>query len=419
MIKFKEWYFRLTIYYKLIPFLLVYLAISILFAPTEFYGDEARYVWFANNLLKGFYSPPFPDINLWNGPGYPLLISVFLFFKLPLIFIRVLNAVLLYLALLISYKSIHVFISERIAFLYVVLLGLYYPVFETLPLIFTESLTWFLISLVVYLLLKNLRQNSLNFKLLLLTSATIAYLAMVKVIFGYVIPLTIIASIFLIIFPKYRKDAKKSVVIFFFAILFCFPYLFFTYSLTGKLYYWANSASMSLYTMSTPNINESGDWLPKAKLKLNPNHSTFMDSISRLKPLQMDEAFKKTAIKNIINNPLKYFSNWVANVGRLLFSYPYSSTQQSTSSYFTILPNMFVVVFILIAFMLCILRYKYIPPEIVIILIFILIYLFGSSLLSSYRRMFYVTLPFWAVFISFVFNNTISIIKENKSDSNI
>ncbi|HNX79917.1 MAG TPA: hypothetical protein PKJ24_08535, partial [Prolixibacteraceae bacterium] len=63
------WYSGLNIYYKLIPFLLLYFAICIVYAQTKLYGDEARYLRFAHNILHGFYSPPYPDIDIWSGPG--------------------------------------------------------------------------------------------------------------------------------------------------------------------------------------------------------------------------------------------------------------------------------------------------------------------------------------------------------------
>ena len=58
------------------PFLCFYI-IYILIFPPDFGGntDEMRYLQFAQNLIHGFYSPPVPDIDLTNGPGYPLLLS--------------------------------------------------------------------------------------------------------------------------------------------------------------------------------------------------------------------------------------------------------------------------------------------------------------------------------------------------------
>jgi hypothetical protein len=161
--------------------------------------------------------------------------------------------------------------------------------------------------------------------------------------------------------------------------------------------------------MSTPFANELGDWKCSSNLRQNPNHKVFMDSIAKLNSLQCDEAYKTAAIENIKSHPKKYLSNWVANVGRLLFSYPYSNAEQTIKTYWTIIPNMFVTVIIVLTFALSIFHYKKFPEGLILLFLFILIYLFGSTLVSAYRRMFYVTMPFWVVFISYVFNNIISI----------
>ena len=96
------WYVGLSIYYKLIPFLLLYLSICILFPKDELVGDQIRYLSFAKNILNGYYSPPAPGINLWNGPGYPAILAPFLFFSLPHVVLLILNAFLLYFSLIIS-----------------------------------------------------------------------------------------------------------------------------------------------------------------------------------------------------------------------------------------------------------------------------------------------------------------------------
>lgn len=409
MKKLTNWYSGLNIYYKLIPFLLLYLIICIVFAKNVLVGDEGRYLWFANNLLSGFYSPPYPDFNLWNGPGYPTFLAPFIFLKLPLIALRLLNGFLLYFSLVISYKTLSIYSSKRSAFLFTILLGLYFPIFEMLPLILTESLTWFLISLVSFLFIKCYMQKSISWKLIFLTAFSIAYLVMTKVIFGYVILLMLFVSMFMFLLPAFRSSAKKSTLIFLLSFVFCLPWLLYTYSLTNKLFYWTNSGSMSMFMMSTSYANELGDWKNRGELQQNPNHKVFMDSIAKLNSLQRDEAYKTAAIQNIKNHPKKYLSNWIANVGRLFFSYPYSNKEQTIKTYWTIIPNMFVIVIIVLTFVLSILQYKKFPEGLILLFLFILIYLFGSTLISAYRRMFYVTMPFWVFFISYVFNNIISV----------
>jgi hypothetical protein len=404
-----KWYSELNIYYKLIPFLLLYLTICIAFYNNELWGDEGRYLMFANNLIRGFYSPQYPEIDLWNGPGYPILLAPFVFFKLPLLVIRLLNGFLLYFSLIISYKTFCYYSSARSSLIYTTILGFYFPIYTLIPSIYTECLTWFLISLVCYFFIKNYKQKFISTKLIILSGFSITYLAMTKIIFGYVIIIMLIVSICMFFWPRFRLSAKKSILIFSISLVLCLPWLIYTYQLTHKPLYWTNSGSMSLYTMSTPYENELGDWKTFAEMKKNPNHQVFIDSILKLKPLEIDEAFKSAALKNIKNNPKKYLSNWIANVGRLIFSYPYSNTEQKITSYFTIVPNMFIVVFIVLAFSISSIHWKKLPYEIILLTLFIVIYLLGSTLVSAYNRMFFITMPFWFLFLSCFFNNIVSV----------
>jgi hypothetical protein len=364
---------------------------------------------FAKNLTNGFFSPPYPEINLWNGPGYPLLIAPFIYFKSPLLLLRLLNGFLLYLSLIISFKTLSFYSSKKRAFFFTIILGLYYPIFTDLPIIWTECLTWFFISLVSNLFLKNYLQKNIEWMFIVLSGLSIACLAMTKVIFGYVIIFMFFFSLFLCLIPKYKLFAKKSVLIFFISFFFCLPWLFYTFKLTNKLFYWTNSAGMSLYTMSTPFEGELGDWNRLEKLRVNPNHSAFIDSISNLDGLEEDKAYKKKALINIKNHPNKYIENWFANIGRLFFSYPFSEKKQSLDTYFTFIPNMFIIVIIVFAIIGSFINYKKFPEGLFFIFMFIFIYLSGSSLVSAYRRMFYVTMPFWFVFISYFFTNIITI----------
>jgi 4-amino-4-deoxy-L-arabinose transferase-like glycosyltransferase len=411
-----KWYSELNIFFKLSPFLLLYLIICISFATNEFVGDEERYVSFANNLLNGFYASSHSETFLWNGPGYPILLAVFLFFKMPLITIKLFNAVLLYFSLILSYKAFNQYSSNRNSFIFTILLGLYFPIFEMIPYLLTEILAWFLISLICFLLIKIYKQKKISWKLILLAGFAIAWLAMTKVIFGYVILLMIIASVFMLLWIEFRHSAKRSILIFSISMIFCLPWLIYTYSLTGKAFYWTNSGSMSLYTMSSPYSDELGDWSREDSLSLNPNHRVFMDSIAAFLPLKKDEAYKNAAINNIRNYPKKYFSNWLANIGRLLFSYPYSKTQQSLKTYFTILPDMFVIVIIVLSFSISILNYKKFPEGMIFLFLFIFIYLLGCTFISTYRRMFYITMPFWFLYFSYFFDKIMSIkIKEKET----
>ncbi len=407
MRKIINWYTNLHIAYKLLPFLFLYLFICVAFPKNLDGTDQRRYLLFAQNILQGFYSPP-QEMNLWNGPGYPLILSVFLFFKVPVSALSAFNAILLYISLIIAYKTFCLYVSKKKAFMLTLLLGLYFPMFEEMRQILTETLAWFLVSAICYLFAKSKKEPTYSWKLILLCSFSIAFLAMTKVIFGYVVIVMLLISVLMWLFPIFRNVAKKSTVIFTVAFIFCLPWLCYTYSITKRVFYWTNSGSMSLYTMSTPYENESGQWYGEDLLLKNPNHALFIDSITNLSPLLKDDAYKTAAIKNIKNHPKKYAYNFISNVGRLLF-FPSNYAPDTIWSYYPFIPNMFLVVFIFLGVVISIRYYKKVPQEIIFLFLFILIYLMGSTFVSAYRRMFYITVPFWLLFFAYVFNNIITI----------
>ena len=239
--------------------------------------------------------------------------------------------------------------SEKNAFFCTVLLGLYTPIYEWLPYILTECLAWFILSCVCYLFTKSCMQRSISWKLIILTAFSIAYLAMTKVIFGYVILSMLVVSAFLCLLPRFRSNAIKSALIFLIAFGFCLPWLAYTYHMTNKLLFWTDSGSMSLYTMSTPYADELGDWDEIGRWKenaaqdnfdstYNANHRVFIDSIEKLKPLETYEAYKAAAIRNIESHPSKISLNWIANVGRLLFDFPFSFKHKPWSHIYTLSP---------------------------------------------------------------------------------
>lgn len=413
MIRVTAWYYKLNIYYKFIPFLLLYAAIAILFPKEITVGDQTRYLWFANNLLNGFYSPPYPAIDIWNGPGYPLFLAPFIFLKCSYVFLRLLNAILLYFSLIITYKTFRFYSSSKSSLFFTVLLGLYFPIYEVLRQVLTESLTWFLISLICFLFVKNFSQKIISWKFTILAALAISYLAMTKVIFGYVIVFMLFTSLFLYLIPKFRFSATRSIFIFLFSFFLCLPWLIYTYNLTNKTFYWANSGNMSLYTMSTPYSGETGQWYLEKDLLKKPNHKVFIDSILSLTPLQRDVAYKKQAIKNISTYPKKYIMNLISNLGRLLF-FPSDYAPDTILSYYPFVPNIFIVVFIFCSIIIGLINYKLIPKELIFLFLFFAIYLVGSTALSAYRRMFHVTMPFLFLFIGYTFTNIISIKIKNR-----
>ncbi len=219
----------------------------------------------------------------------------------------------------------------------------------------------------------------------------------------------LILSVILFLLPKFRLLGQKFITIFAFAFLLCVPYLIYTYSLTHKVLYWTNSGGWSLYTMSAPYPNDWGDWKDNPQMLANPNYKVFVDSVQKLSSFDRDAAYKTKAVENIKAHPKKYLLNGVANLGRMFFSYPFTDEKQDVKTYYTILPNMFVLVFMIISLGIGIFYYKKLPEALVLLLLFILIYLAGSTMVSAFRRMFYITMPFWTIFIAYVLTNIVTV----------
>ena len=110
---FKNWYSRLNIYIQLLPFLFLYILICIFFSKNILIGDEIRYLQFVSNILHGNFGEKYAEINLSSGPGYPIFLALFISIKLPIILLRMLNAFLLYFALIFSFKTFCYYTTEK------------------------------------------------------------------------------------------------------------------------------------------------------------------------------------------------------------------------------------------------------------------------------------------------------------------
>jgi hypothetical protein len=396
---------------KLFPLLLIYIIVILSASSNEFWGDESRYVMFATNLSKGYYSPKDAP-NIWNGPGYPIVIVPFIILNLPLLTAKVINAFFLFAAVIYFKQTLNFYINEKAALSLSYIFGLYPPFFRQIHLLLTEALVFLLICGFIFHLCKYYREDMKNNVHLLLASFFLGYLALTKIFFGYVIMTGLVLFLILSVIKK-NIALKRNVLVYFVAFLICTPWLAYTYSLTGKILYWGNSGGMSLYWMSSPYKNDLGSWHGTKRVLENPeqfkNHIDFFQSLSLLDGIQRDEKFKNKAFEQIKRNPKKYFFNWTANIGRLFFSYPFSYTPQKIKTFSYLLPNMFIFVISILCIYPTWLGRKHIPFEIWSLLIFMLISLGGSSLLSAEGRQFSPLVPIGSLWMIFTIFNILKI----------
>jgi 4-amino-4-deoxy-L-arabinose transferase-like glycosyltransferase len=407
-------------YLLFLPFLLIYIVLVLGLHDNGMEGDEERYYQFADNLIHGFYSPPSPDINLWNGPGYPILLMPFVALKLPLIFITLLNAVFRYLSIIFLFKALKHYVSHTTALWYSLFWACYYISFQEIPKVLTESFTLFLSSVLIYCLIRAFDET--NKKYIYLSGFFIGYLVLTKIVFGYVVLCMLIGYFLLWLFNKKSISIQKSFVIIMVAFVTILPYLFYTYSLTGRIFYLGNSGGMSLYWMSTPYQGEYGDWnnfnftancvdptTPCNAELLKINHQKDFEQILQFKGVEQEDEFKKLAIKNIKEHPLKYFQNCVANISRLFFGIPASYFYQRQSILLRLPPNAIIATLMLFCLIPTIINWKKITYTIRFLLIFMFLYLGSCTLVSAYPRQFYIIVPIVLFWIAYIIQNTLTI----------
>lgn len=402
-----------------LPFLIIYFLIAILFPTTGNMGDEGRYLMYAHNLLNGFFSPPPPNIDLGNGPGYPIVLMPFLALHLPLIFITILNAILYYLSIIFLFKSLNLVASRKLSFILSLFWAFYINLYEYIPIIYTETFTVFLISLISFSILKVYKFPKEK-KYTYLSGFLIGYLALTKPIFGYVLTFILIANLILILIRRKNLNYQRSFLIILLALIVTSPYLFYNYSLTKKIYYWGSNGGDNLYWMTTPFEGEYGNWIEYpiisktnrikgSELFLKENHEKQLEEVFNHPTLITDSLFKKIAIENIETHPQKFLLNCISNIGRIVFNFPYSYKLEKPGTLLRLPFNGFIMVFLVLSIIPAIINWKNINYAVKCLFLFALIYLAGSIFGSAETRMFTMVVPILLIWIAYITQRCIKI----------
>ena len=111
-------------------------------------ADEARYLMFAQNLSEGYYSPT-ASINIWNGPGYPIvLVTLVSWGKKTMI---LLNPLFMIAGIYLFFRTLlQLDYSKFMAILFSTILGLYPFMFDDLPLLMSECFSFFLVCSILF-----------------------------------------------------------------------------------------------------------------------------------------------------------------------------------------------------------------------------------------------------------------------------
>jgi hypothetical protein len=422
-----------------LPFLVLYLVVVLIYAKNENTGDEIRYLNYAHNLTQGYFSLSYPYIDLGNGPGYPLILMPFVAFKIPLIYLKLLNGVFYYFSVIFFYKSLQRIVPLKFVLVFSIIWALYPNTFEELPYTLPEVFASSLIPIFIFFVLRSFENgSSKKSKYYLLVSGLIfGYLVLTKPIFGYVLWFMIGGILLLWILKRKATNYRTAFILLMISFFTTIPYIGYTYSLTGKLFYLSSFGGNNLYWMTTPYEGEYGEYftypfvnlpdrIPGSKELIAQHHnkdfekllenpevrkaniledSTVMMNV--LYGTTQDNLLRKIAYKNIKSHPLKFLQNCISNAGRMIFNYPGSYVLQKPSTLKRLPVNGTLLVFCFFCFFLTIYNWKNILFPIRFLLFFSFLYFGGSLLGSAEPRMFTIIVPVLLVWIAYILKRTI------------
>lgn len=408
-----------------LPLLLLYIILVVVFSNNELAGDESRHMVYANNLTHGFYADGSnPDLR--NGPGYPLVIAPFIAINSSFLILKLLNVLFVFIGVVYFKKTVEFFTKEKYAIAFAYLIGIYPPLLRYMPLIYSEPLTFMIICGLFFHIFKLYRSEKLDKKQIVITSVYLGLLVLVKIIFFQVIGLSLLILGVLFLLNRKRQNIKAALVLIG-GFLLIVPYLIYTYSLTDKSFYLGTGGGEILYHRSTPYENEWGNWFSMEDAlnggnsdykpdnayrnlrALSENHRDVYLKLEPLTHIERDSAFKSIAIKNMKAHPSKYLKNTVANVGRLLFHYPFSYREQNLNAYGYMIPNMFIMILWILSLYPAFMGRKNLPFEIKAITVFTLIYTCGIVVADGRGRNFIMMVPALVLFFAYVYTNILKI----------
>lgn len=401
---------------KLLPILILYFLVFAVLADKSLeWGDQSRYSTYAENLTKGFYAPH-DTLFLWNGPGYPLFLMPFAYFKIPWIYAKMLNPVIMFLTTCFVFVIIRNYTSEKMSLFFSYVFSLYPPFYTELPYLLTDPFVRLLIVVFALFMMKWFKTE--RYRYMLLAAVFCAFAALTKVFFGYVILTMLLAGF---IFAKWSAVCRKIAPAYGLGLLFCVPYLLYTYSLTGKIFYWANSSGSVAYWMSNPYPGEFGDWRSEVEVMTRPElarHKPLFEEFAKLDYMKQDELLKKQTMKNVVNHPCKVFYNWVANVSRLFLNFPYSYKYQNPVQLLYLMPGAVLLSAVLFCIYPIVKFRRVLPPEITHAIIVSAVFVAGHSLIYAQARFLCTIMPFIFIVIAYTATNLVKVEYKTEQQSN-
>jgi 4-amino-4-deoxy-L-arabinose transferase-like glycosyltransferase len=403
----------------LVPLLVLFVCVTVaIWAAGVRTSDEGSYVAIAENLTEGRYSDPNKP-NLWFGPGLPSVLAPLVVLDAPLAVLRLTGPLFLFLAAVFFYRLLDRYVSRGAALAGAYALGLYFPLYTTLPTVHSEPLA--LLLLVACLCFTGEFIHSGRRSALAAAGFALGWLAMTRVVFGWVVTLLLVVfgALWLVERLRQRHEsrrralvARRTLAVVGIAVAVSAPWLAFTFSESGRVWYWGNSGGSSLYWMASPFPGEHGSWYGGTEVRTNEllaPHRPFFASLRGKDPYEADAAMQRRALEYIRSAPDEYVENVLANISRMWFSMPYSHTEQKLSTLFYAVPN----AVLLGGTVLCILMLFHararLPGEFLPFIV-LGIAIFGvSSLLAAYARMLFPIIPILLLIIVYTLSNHVQV----------
>lgn len=381
----------------------VYVGITVSAGRGPLKDDEGRYAAYAENISHGFYGDK-ESKCLWNGPGYPLVLAPLAAMHIPMTWGRSLNPLFMLGCVGLVYLLLREYVPRPVAAGGAIITAVFPPLLIYMPRLLTESLSVLLMASFCFFTVRYFEGR--RTRDCWLAGISCGFLLLTKVMFAYV---WLGAFVVAIVLRLMRRPAGRMAEVYAIALLVCLPYLLYTWSLTGKVFYWSNAGGSSLYCM-TMNVDKGyGDWNaffgPQGRLE----HADFLAELEKMDYVARDEFLKQEAVRNIESNPGTYLANVAANLGRLWYNLPYYSKFQRPETLAVTVPNS-ALFMALLACVYPLVRYRRrIPPAVGALMLFAGIYLVGASLVFAVDRYLLPLLPIFMLVILFTFTRLVEI----------
>ena len=313
----------------LLPLLGLYVVVCAVWGPGPApVRDEAPLLGYAHELLEGGYVQDGAHVRpmrfLWHPPGLPLMLSPLVALELPLAATRYSAPLFLAGAVLGFHRLLRMRLAPRPALAWSYAFGLYGPALAMLPELHKDLPAVLLVVLAMVGLTRGLAEGSVAW--LLGAGLSLGALALTRAEYGWLLlGMTAIAAVRWALPGEGRVVARRLVVCGLVALAASSPWLAYTHSVTGKVFYWGNSAGLSLFWMSPTSRGETGEWHPRHHVMADPalrGERRLFRRLPMLPPLEADAELRRRALANVRADPWGYGRNLAANVSRLFFLVP-------------------------------------------------------------------------------------------------